>query len=401
MSEYINNSAKRKELLKTLILDLHQGADMKDVRQRFRMLVGNISGVELARLEQELIEEGLDAAKVQELCDVHVSVFRDALDEEAPPEMTPGHPIHTFKAENMAVEALLKLVEQAVAELPEQQALGRAKSFIDRLFDIDKIYLRKENLLFPFLEQYGVSGPSKVMWGLHDEIRRQLKALRNALDQATDDAKGILPPLAKAIRSMFYKEEHILYPTAMRVLQESDWGAIRDQSEEIGYCLIRPGDQWQPVATTETTPAPATSTSLVSTEALPLTEGKLSLEEIDLLLRHLPVDVTWVDENDRVKYYSEGIEERVFTRSPAIIGRHVQNCHPPKSVHIVMQIVEALKSGERDSAQFWIQMNGRFIFIRYLAMRDEEGRYRGTLEVTQDVTGIRALEGERRLLQWE
>jgi len=400
MSEYINNSAKRKELLKALILDLHQGADMKDVRQRFRTLVGDISSIELARLEQELIEEGLEAEKVQELCDVHVAVFRDALDEEAPPEMTPGHPIHTFKSENMAVEALLKLIEQAVDNLPDEKALERARSFVDRLFEVDKIYLRKENLLFPFLEQYGVSGPSKVMWGLHDEIRDQLKALRNSLTQEDGNAKDIVQLLAEAMRAMFYKEEHILYPTAMRVLSENDWISIRDQSEDIGYCLILPGTQWQPQATRVAESGINDDTAMLNTTALPLTEGTLSLEEIDLLLKHLPIDVTWVDENDRVKYYSEGIEPRVFTRSPAIIGRQVQNCHPPTSVHIVMQIVEALKSGERDSAQFWIQMNGRFILIRYLAIRDSEGTYRGTLEVTQDVTGIRALEGEQRLLNW-
>jgi len=401
MSEYINNSQRRQEELKKLILDLHAGADINEIKARFRELIKDISAVEIAQLEQQLIDEGLPVEQVQKLCDVHVAIFQEALEGETSPEMTPGHPVHTFKAENFAAGEVLKLLEETIAQLPDEQALERARIFAEQLAEIDKVYLRKENLLFPLLEKHGVSGPSAVMWGIHDEIRQQLKALRRALEEGdTSKAKEIFPPLAEAIRQMFYKEEHILYPTALKVLSDAEWVAIRDQSEEIGYCLIRPGDQWNPQVEPAEIPHPQAGAyeTATPTGELPLDTGYLTPEQINLLLTHLPIDVTFVDENDVVRYFSQGRQERIFTRTAAIIGRKVQNCHPPKSVHIVNHLLDEFKSGTRDVAEFWIQMQGKFIHIRYFALRDQEGKYRGTLEVTQDITDIRKLEGERRLL---
>ncbi len=132
--------------------------------------------------------------------------------------------------------------------------------------------------------------------------------------------------------------------------------------------------------------------------SIPLKTGALSPEQVNLLLTNLPVDVTYVDENDTVLFYAE-TKERIFRRTPAVIGRKVQNCHPPASVDKVVRIVEDFRSGKRDKAEFWIQMNGKFIFISYYAIRDEQGKYRGTLEVTQDLTHLRELQGERRLLE--
>jgi uncharacterized protein len=234
------------------------------------------------------------------------------------------------------------------------------------------------------------------MWGIQDDIRAQIKALRTALGvRDAEQTRAIYTKAADAIRQMFYKEEHILYPTALKMLTEAEWVEIRDQSDEIGYCLVRPGDQWKP----QTQAAAAQPERLLTPEdPLPLATGALTLEQINLLLTHLPVDITLVDENDTVRYFSQGKQDRIFTRTPAIIGRNVQNCHPPASVHIVNKLVAELKDGTRDVGEFWIQMGGKFVYIRYFALRDEQGRYRGTLEVTQDLAPLRALEGERRLL---
>ena len=134
--------------------------------------------------------------------------------------------------------------------------------------------------------------------------------------------------------------------------------------------------------------------------SLSLDTGQLSVEQINIMLKHLPVDVSFVDASDELRYYSD-TPQRIFARTPAVIGRKVQNCHPPKSVHVVQKIIDAFRAKEKDTAEFWIELKGRFIHIRYFAMRDKEGNYRGTLEVSQDVTEIRKLEGERRLLDWE
>lgn len=397
MSEFLHNQ-DRKAILKQLILDLHAGADVASVKPRFQALIGDISAVEVAALEQELISEGLPTEQVKALCDVHVAVFRESLDAQSSPEMTPGHPIHTFKKENWAISELLVVMNDVISRLPEPAAIKQARLLTDQLVSIKRVYLRKENLLFPMLERHGVGGPSSVMWAIHDDIRAGLKRLQQELALAqAEAARETYKTTAEAIRQMIYKEEHILYPTSLKMLSEAEWVAIRDQSAEIGYCLIKPGDAWQPQATAA--PIPTTASYATSqTNLLPLNVGALSLEQISLMLSALPVDITYVDENDTVRYFSQGRQERVFPRSPAIIGRQVQNCHPPKSLAAVNRVVEDLRAGKRDSAEFWIQMAGKFIFIRYLAVRDSSGAFRGTLEVSQDVTNIRELQGERRLI---
>ena len=205
-----------------------------------------------------------------------------------------------------------------------------------------------------------------------------------------------------AIREMFYKEERILLPNALERLTEEDWRAIHSQEDEYGFSFFTRGNEWPPeekqkpqeeVKMMQSAPAKRTS----SMNDFPLTHGDLSIMQIDMMLRTLPVDLTFVDENDIVRYYSE-TPDRIFKRSPAIIGRKVQNCHPPASVDKVIQILEDFRAGKRDVAEFWIQLGEKFIHIRYFAMRDSRGQYRGTLEVSQDVTAIRKLEGEKRLL---
>jgi len=397
MSEYINNATQRKEALKGMIRDLHAGGDLQEIKGRFARLVRDVSAVEIAQMEQELIDEGLPAEEVKALCDVHVAVFRESLDDQASPEMVPGHPVHTFKYENYATGEVLTLIVEAAKGLPAESAWQRVRMHLEQLAEIDKTYRRKENLLFPYLEKHGVSGPSSVMWGIHDDIRQQIRELRQAADAGdAERIHRVLPAMAEAIRQMYYKEEHILYPTALRVLSEGEWAAIRDQSDAIGYALIRPGDQWQPQIPSEG--AVATAPSPVSAGAeLALNTGVLTPEQVNLVLTHLPIDITFIDENDTVRYFSQG-SERIFERTPSIIGRKVQNCHPPQSVHVVNRLLQAFRDGERDRAEFWIQMGGKFVLIRYHAVRDAEGHYRGTVEVTQDIGPLRALEGERRLL---
>jgi len=398
VSEYIGNSGDR-QVLKEIILSLHRGEDLAEVKARFRELIGRVSALQIAQLEQELIDEGLPAEEVKELCDVHLSLFREALQDESGVELMPGHPVHTFKYENFAVGELLKLLAEAIAQLPKEDALERARAFAAQLAAINKIYLRKENILFPFLEKHGITGPASVMWAIHDEIRAQLKALRRSLQEGTAKRiKEVFELLARDIEQMFDKEEKVLYPTALKVLSDAEWLAIRDQSDEIGYCLIRPGDQWQPdIAAPGEAPQPKFLGEQPGYQ-MELDTGALTREQINLLLTNLPVDVTFVDEQDTVRYFSQVKQGRIFTRSKAIIGRKVQNCHPPNSVHVVNHLLEQFRSGDRDMAEFWIQMGARFVYIRYFALRDAEGKYRGTLEVSQDIAPLRALEGERRIL---
>lgn len=410
MSEYINNHQQRQETLKQLIRELHDGASVDDVKARFQTLVQNVSPTEISRMEQALIDEGLPESEVKRLCDVHVAVFRESLDAQAAqaqPGTPAGHPVETFRAENAAVPPILEALAAAVADVraagsldAAAESLQHARMALEQLMELEKHYLRKENLLFPFLERHDVSGPSSVMWAIHDDIRAGWKTLARELDTPSDYDALVqalaeqAEPLVTMIREMIYKEENILFPMSQEKLEPAEWLAIWEQGEEIGYAFGVTKGEHAP-AGPEITPVP----SEPATDRWPLDTGALSLEEINLLLTHLPVDVTFVDDTDSVRYFSRG-PERIFPRAPAIISRKVQKCHPPDSVHVVNRILKDFRAGRRDTAEFWIQMKGRFIHIRYFAVRNEAGEYQGTVEVTQDIGHIRSLEGERRLLDY-
>jgi hypothetical protein len=211
-----------------------------------------------------------------------------------------------------------------------------------------------------------------------------------------------LKEAVQTIRDMIYKEELILFPASLDMLTQNEWIRVKDGEADIGFAWVVPDKGWPGEIVEDLEEAPHEPVKALKdvAGALSLDTGQMTLEQINLMLTHLPVDLTFVDENDRVAYYSEG-PERIFPRSSAIIGREVRNCHPPKSVHLVNKILDEFKSRSRDKAEFWIEVGGRFIYIRYFAVRDADGYYRGTLEVSQDLTQIRKLEGQQRLLDWE
>ncbi len=328
-----------------------------------------------------------------------------SLDRTPAPQTVPGHPLHTLVEENRAVAAIVAEARGLLERLRGEAGTGglapvkaRLAELVEALAQIERHYLKKENELFPRLEAKGISGPSKVMWAIHDDIRAHVKDLRQALD--LDDARLVVRAgewVLQEISDMIAKEDKVLFPMALETLDEADWAAVKKGEEENGYAWIAPPPAWPaPSAAPEPRPAaPAREGAAVS-----LDRGVLSAGQLDLVLTRLPFDLTFVDENDTVVYYS-ATPDRIFPRTPGIIGRKVQDCHPPKSVHVVDRVLRAFRGGERDVAEFWIDSQGRFIHIRYFAVRDAAGAYRGALEVAQDVTAIRALRGERRLLDWD
>lgn len=410
MTEDIDNYTQRKQALKRVIRELHEEKSVEEVKDRFAALLEDVGATDIAEIEQELIEEGMPETEIQRLCNVHVAVFRESLEEDESPDTVPGHPVYTFLDENAAAARVLDSLEGELEGLkvePTGERLERARKRLDELETYEQHYLRKENILFPYLEKHGFEGPSMVMWGIHDEIREAWKELEALLDEGpgTDAPtfrariSEVFEPLANEIREMFYKEENILFPAALEKLGGEEWWQIRVQSADIGYCYVTPGHQWPPeesaleaVWALESEEKGRSSDSL-----LHLDTGTLRAETVNLLLNHLPIELSFVDADDTVRFFTQ-TGERTFPRSPAVIGRKVQKCHPPASVHRVEQILEDFRAGRRDVAEFWIQMNGQFIHIRYFAVRDEQSVYHGTLEVVQDVTHIRELAGEKRLL---
>ena len=404
----------RLDELGAIVAELHAGKTAEEVKPRFEELIKDVEATEIAAMEQQLIENGVAADDVKRLCDVHVQVFAEALEGHEEVSAPAGHPLDTFQRENQAllqVTASLRKVAEAIGEPPAADAWGRLKealsATVERLAAIDVHYLRKENQLFPYLEQHGVEGPSKVMWAIHDDIRALIKQARQTI--AADDAALAVSTclaLAKMADDMVNKEEKVLHPMAFDTLSDAEWAAIRAGEGEIGYAFLTGVAEW-PAADAAggeagAAGAPAGASGMAGAAApaglLELKTGGLTLEQLNLLLTMLPLDFQYVDEHDQVRYYSEG--ERIFPRSPGVIGRKVQNCHPPASVHKVQQIIDAFRAGDKDTAEFWIELGAKFLHIRYFAVRDASGTYRGVLETVQDVSGIRALEGQRRLLDW-
>ncbi|MEE4116987.1 MAG: DUF438 domain-containing protein [Marinilabiliaceae bacterium] len=409
MSVLINNSRYRKDRLKELILKLHDGESPDLVRKELIDTLKKVPYSEVVEVEQELISEGLPESEVLRLCDIHGEVLGGHVDQSGSKEVPAGHPMDVFKKENLElkkVTAKTRDLLDSVLKVPEEtfdKIRNVLLSCFNDLMDVDKHYQRKEYLMFPYLEKKEITGPPKVMWGKHDEIRDQLKgciALLKEPGLSKDDLLESLDllfyPAIKALDDMVQKEEEILFPMAMDVITEEDWWNIHQQTLEFGFTLYDPLVEWKPEGFEK---ASETATSKGGDGSIQLPSGSFTSKEIMAILNTLPVDMTFVDKDDKVKYFSQG-SHRIFARSRSIINRDVRLCHPPGSVDIVEKILEDFKSGKSSHAPFWIQMKGRFILIEYYALRDENGEYLGTLEVLQDLTEARSLEGEQRILSY-
>jgi len=408
MSELINNSKHRKSLLKELILKLHEGESPELVRQELIETLKNVPYGEVVEVEQELMQEGLPEEEVLKLCDIHGSVLEGNVDLSGAKDIPAGHPVDVFKNENAELKTVAEKAKgllhalRAVDDAEYQQFIFGLQGVFNQLMDVDKHYLRKEYLLFPNLEKNDITGPPKVMWGKHDEIREQLKGcieVLNTKDITRTDLLNSLDllffPALQAVIDMVQKEEEILFPMSMDVLTTEDWHSIHKQTLEFGFCLYDPQVEWMPEGLDED----QNETVVASDGNIQLPSGSFSAKEIMAILNTVPLDMTFVDKNDKVKYFTQG-KERIFVRNRSIINRDVRLCHPPGSTHIVEKILEDFKSGKSSHAPFWIQMKGKFIKIEYFALRGEDGEYLGTLEVSQDLSENRALEGEKRILEY-
>lgn len=407
MSEFINNREYRQKVLKELIAELHNGKSVEDIKSRFEELIKGISTLEISEMENALIKEGMPVEEIQRLCDVHAAVFKGSIEEIHRPEREEeiqGHPVHTFKLENRKIEAFikrrLKLDLDAFKEETMDQNAEVLSQSINEILNIDKHYSRKENLLFPYMEKYGIIAPPKVMWGVDDEIRDCIKKVKKLLSNFKENRQQIIENTEEAIRKiteMIFKEENILFPMVLETLTQDEWSKIAQESAEIGYTFIETTGIWEPKKVDVTENKEVMDSKAVYDENIKFDAGFLTPEEINAMLNTLPLDITFVDKDNGVKYFSQG-KERIFARPKTIIGRQVSNCHPPASVHIVEKIVEDLKSGKKDNEDFWIKMGDKYVYIRYFAVRNDKGEFLGTMEVTQDIKPIQELSGEKRLM---
>ena len=396
-----------KEIVKNLIRKLHEGAAPEQLKEEFGKILERITPLELSLIEQELIKEGLSLEDVRKLCDLHIALFKERLEKQ---ELStpPGHPITILAEEHKRMldiaERLGKLSGKLNAvRTPGEEEIKMLRELSGELMESEKHYLREEYALFPILERHGVTEPPAIMRSEHEQIRQRKRSIRRLLDRVDSvnpqEFKRRLDrdimELRRLLSGHFFKENNILFPTSLQLIKDEEWSEIRDVFDEIGYCCFTPPESTTPI---EFKRKPAEAD--FSGEVLRLDTGVLTIEELQAIMNTLPVELTFIDKNDEVKFFNRP-KDRTFLRTKTIIGRKVQHCHPRKSVHIVNKILEAFRSGERDRAEFWIRLGDRFLYIRYFAVRDPKGEYLGTIEVTQDITKIKELTGEKRLLDWE
>jgi len=401
----------RKKMLKEMIKQLHEGAPPEQVKEKFKQVIEGTSAEEISRIEQELVKEGMPREELQRLCNVHLAVFAEQVQEEEI-HLPLGHPISILIEEHRVLlqrtdrlGLLVGMIEEACDLVYVGDALTELQSIVKEFVEAEKHYQREENVLFPTLEKHGISEPPRIMWMEHDKIREVKKGLRNLTENWNSmkygDFKEELSKTAKPLCSLlpdhFFKENNVLFPAALQVVTNEEWVDVRKEFDEIGYCSFTPS-QVTVAMPTMTVEKPKTEPAVAGT--LQFETGSLSKEEAEAILDTIPLDISFVDRNDSVKYFNKA-DKRIFVRTKAVLGRKVQVCHPQKSIHIVNKIVEAFKASKKDVAEFWIPLEDRSVHIRFFAVRGKNREYLGTLEVVQDITNIKKLEGQRRLLDWD
>ncbi len=384
----------------------------KEVAER----VGKIRPFHLAFIEQTLIEH-TDEECIRENMAQKIQLFEGFMDYSRP-NVPEDHPLSRYYQENEEMKRLLLAVEDLVQyPVIKNQWL----ELFDELRKYPIHYSRKQNQLYPLLEQKGFDRPTTTMWTFDDMVRDNIRDAYNLLEAGNEEE--FIKSCNKLIfygRDLMEKEETILYPTSYAMITAEEFEDMKEGDLEIGYAFFTPAEKRVKGTTvagksTETSASSAPEAagfaadlqqllskygySAGGSEKLDVTTGKLSLEQINLIYQHLPFDISFVDENELVCFYSD-TDHRIFPRSKNVIGRQVMNCHPRKSAHVVREVIDKLRSGEQDKAEFWINKPGFFIYIIYVAVRDAEGNFRGVIEVMQDCTHIRALEGSQTLLKW-
>lgn len=446
---------ERIDILKDILLELHRGASPESVQERFEQHFTGVSAMEISLMEHELMsaDTGVTFEDVIKLCNVHANLFKGAIDDvDVPDTEQEGHPVKVFKDENLALRAAIMRIRRIIENYakPENEAfhgeiLKGLRHQFSLLGQFEKHYTRKEKLFFPIMERYGHDAPPKVMWGVDDEIRDLFKEAKAALEKLPEgsikDLSDKFEAFAKEFEEMIFKEEAILLMILLESLTQDDWLQIASESDAYGYAIIKPLEKWVPERQSFANEAAAdtsddkladaldqaptgsltdlTNTKVIETpegqftitfkpkekeEAvnrttqLPFGNGYLSVEEANLILNHLPLEITFVNKDDIFQYYNDSVpaQEMIFKRTPSQVGRHVELCHPPKVLDKVKKIFELLRSGQRDKVDMWFKSEklNKFVYVTYAAVRNETGDFQGVLEYVQDIQPFLELDSD-------
>ena len=379
---------ERQEILKNLMLRLHAGEDKEVIQEEFNEVFDEISPYEIQLMERNLMSEGITFAEIMSLCNVHANLMGSKVNTQTSVAdfEQPGHPVHVMKMENLAIRGALDRVERLLVNYLEtkdstiEKGLRRQISLLDQF---ENHYQRKEYAMFPIMEKKGITAPPRVMWGVHDQIRDLYRDFKKALNDGKESTLEEFQIARDEMLEMIQKEENILIPMVEQVFHVDDWETIASQSPDYGYCIVKPEKEW---AVKKSFSPVKEETQIESEGDIPLSTGSLSLKELNLILNLLPMELSFVDAQNIVKYYNEGNgEEKIFKRTPSAIGRDVILCHPPRVHETVQTIFEQLKSKQKEKEEMWFRTEDKMVHVTYHAVWDEEENYMGCLEYVQDI----------------
>ena len=393
---------ERQIKLKDLILRLHDNEDEDVIKAEFKEHFGNVSAFEISVMERRLMsKEGIEAEEIMRRGIVHASLFSASIEsvyEHYSEQDKPGHPIHDLKMENFAIESTLDRIENLLnVYLPEPDAELKkgVQHQLNLLCEIDRHYSRKENSFFPIMERYEMTAPPKVMWGVDDEIRNLIRDFRELIDNDTlDQAQNSFDKMRYEVDEMIVKEEEIMLPMIIPFFNEDDWIAIANESDEIGYCIIKPEAKWVPERKEFKVKDEPAEVIEDEEDNIQFKTGYMTHTELEKMLDAIPMELTFVDANDTVKYFNDTPGKKLFPRTKNALGRDVYNCHPPKSKPIVQKLIEDFKAGRKDIETLHFRARGAFVMVTYTALRDDDGTYLGTFEYVQDIEHIIDLDPE-------
>ncbi|WP_084830632.1 DUF438 domain-containing protein [Streptococcus thermophilus] len=410
----------RIQILKEILLDLHHGASPESVQERFNQHFKGVSALEISMMEHELMasEDGVTFEDVMSLCNVHANIFKGAIaDVEVADADQEGHPVYVFKQENLALRSAILRIRRIIENIskPENEPfksdlLNGLKHQMTLLGQFHNHYTRKEKLFFPIMERYGNDSPPKVMWGVDDDIRKlfrdagsKLQELSNS-DADIEEFSKAFETFSEEFEAMILKEEAILLMILLETFTQDDWLSIAEESDAYGYAIIKKQSRTRTEENTENTriidtpegqftitftPKPKNKSVANRETTQPFGNGYLSVEQANLILNHLPLEITFVNKDDVFQYYNDNVpaDEMVFKRTPSQIGRNVELRHPPKVLDKVKKTFNLLRSGERDQVPMWFKSErlGKFVYVTYAAVRDDQGDFQGVLEYVQDI----------------
>jgi len=397
MSEFTFNATARIDAVYNYSKDLIIGVNGVDALNKYSEILQKVTPKDIIIAFDYLVKDNYKMNDIKRTVSKVLNILHKVIISYPAIKSEENSFINILEKNNLILDNYLKEIKLNIRKINKENPDNELKEIlINQIIELQKFenhYIIKENILFPFIEkEFSEYRCLQIMWSIHDEIRRNLKLIILCLKNEIFDLKEFNHLVGRVFFDMYaikYREEKLIFPVISESLDLNKLNLHINQAIEIGFPYYTPNVKFHNKQNYNNLPI----------ELIDLKTGILTVNQIISIFNHLPVDITFVDENDEVKYFSSP-KERFFARSTVIIGRKIQNCHPKESVHIVNKIIDEFRNGTKNEATFWIKIKGRFLYIQYFPVRDVDNKYLGTIEVSQNISKISELKGERRLLDW-